>query len=45
MTPDDRPDFSRSLQELEESDWGDPKPDDTWMVRTLHAIRRKPMSI
>lgn len=44
MTPDNRPDFSRSIQELEESDWGDPKPADTWMVRTIHAIRRKPVS-
>jgi len=44
MTTDRAPDFSRSLQELESSDWGDPKPDDTLMVRTLHALRRKPVS-
>ena len=44
MTTDQAPDFNRSPQELEASDWGDPEADDTLMVKTLHAIRRKPVN-
>ena len=43
MLTDQPPDYSRSLQELDGCDWGDPEDNDTLMVRALHAIRRKPM--
>jgi len=43
MLTNQAPDFSRSLQELEASDWGDPEADDTPMVKTVYAIRRKPL--
>lgn len=36
-------DFSLSLQELEESDWGKPEPGTTHMVRRCHSLRRKPL--
>ena len=38
------PDRSRSLQELEGTDWGDPDPNDTDMVQRIHSLRRKPLS-
>jgi CDI immunity proteins len=41
---DQPPDYSRSLQELDGCDWGDPEDNDTPMVKTLYAIRRKPMT-
>jgi hypothetical protein len=36
-------DFSRSLQDLEGADWGEPEANDTNMVKTVHALRRKPL--
>lgn len=43
MLTDQPPDYSRSLQELDGCDWGDPEHRDTTMVKALHAIRRKSM--
>jgi hypothetical protein len=37
-------DFSRSIQDLEQDDWGSPNPDDTEMVQRCHALRRKPLA-
>ena len=36
-------DFGRSIQELEECDWGEPEADATSMVQRCHALRRKPL--
>ncbi len=36
-------DFRRSIQQLEESDWGDPDRDATYLVQRCHALRRKPL--
>lgn len=41
MSDDGATDFNLSLQALEASDWGDPKPDDTQMVKRIYALRRK----
>jgi hypothetical protein len=41
MTP--RFDLSKSLQELEEGDWGEPTHE-SGLVATCHRLRRKPLS-
>ena len=33
----------RSLQEIEGDDWGDPPRDTTYLVGTVHRLRRKPV--
>jgi hypothetical protein len=43
VTAHDPTDFDLSLQALEASDWGEPRSGDTWMVKTIHALRRKPL--
>lgn len=35
--------FSLSLAELEDCDWGKPKPRSTFMVRRIYALREKPL--
>lgn len=35
-------DRTKSLQELEQSDWGEPTYD-SYLVRTVHSLRRKPL--
>ena len=36
-------DFRRSIQQLEESEWGDPDRDATVMVQRCYALRKKPL--
>ncbi|WP_037357906.1 contact-dependent growth inhibition system immunity protein [Amycolatopsis orientalis] len=34
-----------SLQQIENSDWGDPPADTTRLIRTVHRLRRKPLGL
>lgn len=34
---------TRSLQDLENSDWGDAPPDATYLIATVHRLRRVPV--
>lgn len=38
-----KPKRDKSLQELENSDWGDPASDDTYLVTTCKDLRRVPL--
>jgi hypothetical protein len=38
-----RLDLRRSLEEVEGERWGDPPPEATRLVSTIHAVRRKPL--
>ncbi|EFL06945.1 MULTISPECIES: contact-dependent growth inhibition system immunity protein [Actinomycetes] len=41
-----RPDRSaQSLQQIENSDWGDPPADATRLIATVHRLRRKPIGL
>lgn len=41
MSNSDTTDFDLSLQTLEASDWGEPDPGDTHMVKRVYSLRRK----
>lgn len=43
MTAKNKTDFTRSLTKLEKADWGEPTYD-SYVVRTVHALRRKPLT-
>ncbi|MGN6269230.1 MAG: contact-dependent growth inhibition system immunity protein [Sphingomonas sp.] len=36
-------DLGLSLEQLDGVDWGEPAPDDTNLIKAVHALRRKPL--
>ncbi|MGV9299575.1 contact-dependent growth inhibition system immunity protein [Amycolatopsis sp. NPDC003676] len=36
---------AQSLQQIENSDWGDPPADATRLIETVHRLRRKPIGL
>lgn len=36
---------AQSLQQIEDSDWGDPPADATRLISTVHRLRRKPIGL
>ncbi|WP_370938479.1 contact-dependent growth inhibition system immunity protein [Amycolatopsis sp. cg13] len=36
---------ARSLEQIENSDWGDPPADATRLIETVHRLRRKPIGL
>ncbi|WP_409465535.1 contact-dependent growth inhibition system immunity protein [Amycolatopsis sp. GA6-003] len=36
---------AQSLEQLENSDWGDPPADATRLIETVHRLRRKPLAL
>lgn len=34
-----------SVEQIEDDDWGDPPVDSTYLIRTIHEVRRKPIGL
>ena len=43
VTADEQDPTGRSLEQVENHDWGDPPPDATRLIAAVHRLRRKPI--